>query len=143
MVQQNSGVERVDGWGVSSWLLPASICSPSTSHPSCVVLLLFLHQKIPGKDEHMRQSFSSVQSLSHVRLFVILWTAACQASLSITNSQNLLKLMSISSSVIPFSFRFQSFPASGSFQMSRFFSSGGQSVGVSASTSVLPKNIQD
>ena len=37
----------------------------------------------------------------------------------------------------------QSFPASGSFQMSRFFASGGQSVGVSASTSVLPVNIQD
>ena len=38
---------------------------------------------------------SSVQSLSHVRLFLTPWTAACQASLSITNSQNLLKLMSI------------------------------------------------
>ena len=37
----------------------------------------------------------SVQSLSHVRLFVTPWTAACQASLSITNSQSLLKLMSI------------------------------------------------
>ena len=41
--------------------------------------------------------FSSVQSLSHVRLFVTPWTAACQASLSITNSQSLLKLMSIES----------------------------------------------
>ena len=40
---------------------------------------------------------SSVQSLSHVRLFVSLWTAACQASLSITNSQSLLKLMSFES----------------------------------------------
>ena len=39
--------------------------------------------------------FSSFQSLSHVRLFVIPWTAACQASLSITNSRSLLKLMSI------------------------------------------------
>ena len=39
--------------------------------------------------------FSSVQSLSHVQLFVTTWTAACQASLSITNSRNLLKLMSI------------------------------------------------
>ena len=44
--------------------------------------------------------FSSVQSLSHVRLFVTLWTAAPQASLSITNSRSLLKLMSIES-VIP------------------------------------------
>ena len=48
----------------------------------------------------------------------------------------------ISSSVIPFSSRLQSFPASGSFPMSHF-TSGGQSIGTSASTSVLPMNIQD
>ena len=49
----------------------------------------------------------------------------------------------ISSSVIPFSSCLQSFPASGSFQMSQLFTSGGQSIRVSASTSVLPMNIQD
>ena len=49
----------------------------------------------------------------------------------------------ISSSVIPFSSCLQSFPASGSFQMSQFFASGGQSTGVSASALVLPVNIQD
>ena len=49
----------------------------------------------------------------------------------------------ISSSVIPFSSCPQSFPASGCFPMSQFFASGGQSVGVSASASVLPMNIQD
>ena len=49
----------------------------------------------------------------------------------------------ISSSVVPFSSHPQSFPASGSFQMSQFFTSGGLSVGVSASPSVLPMNIQD
>ena len=49
----------------------------------------------------------------------------------------------ISSSVIPFSSHLQSFPASGSFQMSQFFASGGQRIGVSASTSVLPMNTQD
>ena len=49
----------------------------------------------------------------------------------------------ISSSVIPFSARLQSFPASGSFQMSQFFTSGGQSIGISASASVLPMNIED
>ena len=49
----------------------------------------------------------------------------------------------ISSSVVPFSSRFRSFPASGSFQMSQFFASGGQSNGVSSSASVLPMNIQD
>ena len=49
----------------------------------------------------------------------------------------------ISSSVITFSSCLQSFPVSGSFQMSQFFTSGGQSIGVSASASVLPTNIQD
>ena len=49
----------------------------------------------------------------------------------------------ISSSVTPFSCCLQPFPASGSFQMSQFFASGAQSIGVSASASVLPKNIQD
>ena len=49
----------------------------------------------------------------------------------------------ISSSVIPFFFHLQSSPASQSFQMSQFFKSGGQSIGVSASASVLPMNIQD
>ena len=49
----------------------------------------------------------------------------------------------ISSSVVPFSSRLQSFPASGSFQMSQFFASGGKSIGASASTSILPMNIQD
>ena len=49
----------------------------------------------------------------------------------------------ISSSVIPFSSHLQTFPASGSFQVSQFFISGGQSIGVSGSTSVLPMNIQD
>ena len=46
---------------------------------------------------HISLSFSSVQSLSHVQLFATPWTAACQASLSITNSRSLLKLMSIES----------------------------------------------
>ena len=94
--------------------------------------------------------FSSVQSLSRVRLFVTPWTAARQVSLSITNSQSLLKLMSIeavmhpaiSSSVVPFSSCPQSLPASGSFTMSQLFSWGGQSIRVSALVSVLPKNTQ-
>ena len=49
----------------------------------------------------------------------------------------------ISSSVVPFSSHLQSLPSSGSFQMSQFFTSGGQSIGVSASASVRPMNIQD
>ena len=90
--------------------------------------------------------FSSVvQSLSHVCLFATPWTAARHPSLSITNSWSLLNLMSIelvmpSNHLIlchPLSSCLQSFPAS------RFFASGGQSIGVSASTSVLAINIQD
>ena len=51
--------------------------------------------------------------------------------------------LTISSSVVPFSSCLQSFPTSGSFQMSQHFTSGGQNIGVSASTSVLPMNTQD
>ena len=47
--------------------------------------------------QHCKSSISSVQSLSHLPLFGTLWTAACQASLSFTNFQSLLKLMSIES----------------------------------------------
>ena len=93
---------------------------------------------------------SSVQSLSCVQLFATPWTAACQASLSPTpgvysNSCPLSQWWHpiISSSVITFSSFLQSFPASGSFPMSQFFTSGGQSIGVSASISVFPMNIQD
>ena len=93
--------------------------------------------------------FSSVQSLSCIQLFVTPWTAAHQAS--ITNSQSLFTLMSIewvmpSNHLIlcyPFSSCLQSFPASGAFPVSQFFASGGQSIGPSASASVLPMNIQD
>ena len=91
----------------------------------------------------------SAQFSRSVQLFVILWIAVHQAFLSITNSQSLPKFMSrwchptISSSVIPFSSCPQSLPASESFQMSQLFASGGQSTGVSASTSVLPMNTQD
>ena len=101
----------------------------------------------------MMHHFSSVQLLSRIQLFVTPWAAAHQASLSITNSRSLLNSCpwwvgdaiqpSISSSVVPFSSHLQSFPASGSFQMSQFFTSGGQSIVVSASASVLPMNIQD
>ena len=93
----------------------------------------------------------SVQLLSHIQLFVTPWTAAHQAYLSITNSQSLLKLISIESVMasnhlifcIPFSSCLQSFPAPGSFPMSQFFTSGGQGIGVSTPTSVLPMNIQE
>ena len=92
------------------------------------------------KLKNLHWLFSSVQSLSRVRLFVTSWTAAGQASLSITNSWSLLKLMPIESVmpsnhlilIIPFSTCRQYFPASGSFPVSQFFTSGGQSIGASA-----------
>ena len=95
--------------------------------------------------------FNSVQLLSHVWLFATPWIAARQASLSITNSQSPLNSRpssqwchpAISSSVIPFSSCPQSLPASESLPMSQLFAWGGQSTGVSASASVLPKNTQD
>ena len=108
---------------------------------------------IPTLVRELRSCLShcSVQSLSRVWFFVTPWTAALQASLSITNSQSLLKFTSIelvmsSNHLIlcrPFSSHLQSFPASGSFPMSQFFVSGGQSIGVSASASVLPMNTPD
>ena len=94
--------------------------------------------------------FNSIQSLSRVRFFGTPWTAAHQASLSITNSRSLPKLMFIES-VMPSNhlllcrplLLLPSIPASGFYQMSQLFASGGQSNGVSASTSVLPMNTQD
>ena len=99
----------------------------------------------------MQIQLSSVQSLIRVWLFATPWIAARQASLSITNSQSSPKLMCIklvmpsalSSSVVPFSSCPQSLPAKGSFPMSQLFTWGGQSIGVSASASVLPMNAQD
>ena len=96
-------------------------------------------------------SVSSLQLFSRVQLFATLWAAAHQDSLSITNSQSLLKLLSIKS-VIPSNdlilCRPLLLPPSISPSI-RVFSNesvlriGGQSIGVSASTSVLPMNIQD
>ena len=108
------------------------------------------HQEIELKLCFERQSNMNiaVQSFSHVWLFATLWTAARQASLSITISQSLLHLMSTESMMpsnhlilcgpllpLPFS-------ESGYFSVSWLFISGGQSIGASASASVLPLNIQ-
>ena len=107
---------------------------------------MFINRKI-----QIVKMFIFVQSLSGLWLFETPWTAVCQASLSSTVSRSLLKLMSpesrmpsnISSSVVLFSSCLQSFQASGSFQMSQLFVSGGQDIGVSASTSVFAMNTQD
>ena len=94
---------------------------------------------------------SSLQSLSRVQLFATPWTAACQASLSITKSWSLLKLMSITlvmpsnhlilchSLLLPPSI----FPSIRVFSVSQLLTSGGQSIGALASAPVLPVNIED
>ena len=104
------------------------------------ILISFSHEDI-----------TSVQSLSRVHLFATPWSAARQASLSITNPWSPPKLMSIESVMpsnhlilcCPLLLLPSIFPASGSFQMSQLFASGGQSTGVSASTLVLPMSTQD
>ena len=95
------------------------------------------------------QSFQFTRSV--VLNFATPWIAARQASLSITNSWSSPKLMSIEL-VVPSNHGIlcrpclllpQSFPTSGSFKMSQLFTLGGQSIGVSASASVLPMSTQD
>ena len=95
---------------------------------------------------------NSVQLLSRVRFFATPWTAAHQASLAITNPPESTQthvhwvgdaIQPSHPLSSPFSSCPQSFPASGSFQMSQLFTSGGQSIGVSTATSVLPVNTQD
>ena len=98
----------------------------------------------------MSVRISSVHSLSHVQLFATAWIAACQASLSITNSQSSLRLTSIKS-VMPSSHLILGrpllllppiSPASESFPMRQIIAWGGQSTGVSVLASFLPKKSQ-
>ena len=116
-------------WGVIKWLQECGTWSQATWVSILVVV---------------------VQLLSRVWLFVTPWTTAHQAPVSSAVSQSLLKFTSlsqwcyltISSSAAPFSFCFQSFPASESFPTSWTFASGDPSIGASSSTSVLPMNVQ-
>ena len=104
-----------------------------------------------SQKEKYKYCISSVQSLSHVWLFVTPWTTTLQAFLSITNCQSPPKPMSIES-VMPSNhfilcrplLRLPSILSSiRVFQISQLFTSDGQSIGVSTSTSVLPMNTQD
>ena len=93
------------------------------------------------------QLFPIVQSPNRVQLFATPWTAACQASLS-TLSQSLLKIMSIELVMAFYHLilccllllKPSIFPSTRGLSMSQLFASGGQSIGVSASASVLPMN---
>ena len=119
--------------------LDSLILSLYLSSISLISSLLWFHQ------------IRSDQSLCRVRLFATPWIAARQASLSITNSRSSPRLTSIES-VMPSSHLIlcrpllllpQSLPASESFPMSQLFASGGQTTGVSALASFLPKNTHD
>ena len=125
----------------------SAILKPDSFSLSAVFLLLSYISSLYVLDIN---PFSSVQLLSRVWLFVTPWTAAHQASLPITNSWSLLKLMSIQS-VMPSNhlilccsllFLLSIFPSIRVFS-NESVASGGQSIGVSASGSVLPMNIQD
>ena len=132
-------------------LIASETMIPSNYLILCRLLLLTsILPSIRVFSNELALHISSVQLLSCDWLFVTPWTAARQASLSITNSQSLLKLLSIEPLMSSNCFVLyhplsclQSFPASGSFPMSQFFVSGGQSIGVLALASVLPMNIQD
>ena len=106
-----------------------------------------MSMEFPGKNTGV----SLVQSFSPVQLFATPWTVAHQASYPSSTPKACSNSIpsswwcypTISSSVIPFSSCLQSFPASGSFPVSQFITSGDQSIGASALASVLPMNIQD
>ena len=138
-------------------------CGPSTRHRndliysslklwiSYTVVFPFYRWEDQGSARLSYLIVAVVQSLSYVQLFATPWTATRQSSLSFTISLSLLKLMSIES-VMPYSHLIlchplsscpQSLPASESFPMSHLFVWCGQSIGVSASASVLPMNTQD
>ena len=120
-------------------------CRDHDREGSWYTFVLIIHSTGSGKSY---LCLSSVHSLSRVWLFVTPWTAARQASLSITNSRSPPKPTSIESVMtsnhlilcVHFSSCCQSFPASGSFPMSHSFASGAQSIGVLVSASVLPMN---
>ena len=111
------------------------------------MLLEFIVQLV----ETNNKTLSSVQLLSCVQLCVTPWTAARQASLSITNFRSLLKLMFIElvmpsnhlSLCHPLLLLPSIFPSIRAFQMSQVFASGSQSIAAAASALVLPMNIQD
>ena len=128
--------------------------SPSKIHKLCFKNYqsrLTIQVTVQTSEVNNHVILNSVQSLSHVQLFATPWIAACQISLSITNSWSLLKLMSIEA-VMPCNHLIlcwplllppSIFPSTRVFSESQFFASGGQSTGVSASTPIFPMNIQD
>ena len=140
-------------WVIVRWWFHCG-CKDSLQQALISLYLFFFHPHVISKVFMARvaRSFSSVQFSCSVmsdslQPHVLQHTRPPCPSLTPRAYSNSCPLSwwchpTISSSVIPFSSSLQSFPATGSFQMSQFFTSGGQSIGVSALTSVLPMNIQ-
>ena len=132
-----------NSWALKNWWLWTVVLEKTLESPLDSKEIQPVHPK--------GNQFSSVQLLSCVQLFVTPWTAAHQASLpssapGVYSDSCPLSWQChpiVSSSVVPFSSRLQYFPASGAFSTSQFFTSGSQSIRVSASASVLPMNTQD
>ena len=136
------GFSRQEYWSRLPFPSPGDLPHPGMVPTSPTLQMDSLPLEPSGKPKDV----VLVQPLSRVQLFATLWLPcpspsprACSKSCPLSQWYHL----TISSSVIPFSSCFQSFPASGSFSMSQFFTLGGQNIGVSASASVLPVNIQD
>ena len=128
-------------------------CYNSFSPCSALLRVLSVHRYLWSKSVSVPHKFSSVQSLSHGTPCDSLWPHELQharppcpspTSGVYSNSRQLSRWChpAISSSVVPFSSCPQSLPASGSFPMSQLITSSGQSIGISASASVLPMNTQ-
>ena len=155
------GFSRQEYWSGLPFPSPEDLPNPGIKPRSPALQADALSSEAPGKPTWIAwsppkqwtlvETACVLSGFSHVQVFATSWTAAHQASLSFNTSRNLLKLRSveflmhptISSSVLHFSFCLQSFPASRSVPVSHFFTSGSQSIGVSASASILPANIQD
>ena len=123
-----------------------SLCNTQTHACTYTYTLFFVSLTL---HQWYHQFVAVFQLLNYVQLFASTWIA-WQPPLSSTISWSLVKFMSIESVMLsihlilwcPFSLKLQCFPASGNFSMSQHFASGGQSIGDSASASVLPVNIQ-
>ena len=130
--------------------VPTRLLNNMPPNISFIVLLTFFPYSICYFIEYSDISvqFSCSVVSDSLRPYELQHTSPCCLSTTLGVCPNPCPLSrwchpTISSSVTPLSSCLQSFPASGSFQMSELFASGGQSIGVSASTSVLPMNTQD
>ena len=135
----------VTSYDLAIWPQKLSLlCALSIDTVSCLISMngcwILCYQSLPQFSCSVVSDSLWPHGLQHAKLSCPSPTpGACSNSCPLSQWCN----PTISSSVIPFSSCFQSFPAPGSFPMSQFFASGGQSIGASASASVLPMNIQD